>query len=65
MATQHERKEATLEILLQNKTRSICDELSKRYFLQPDHYIPSFELLKEVEYGKKKLSKSLNDYEFQ
>ena len=65
VATQHERKEATLEILLQNKTRSICDELSKRYFLQPDHYIPSFELLKEVEYGKKKLSKSLNDYEFQ
>ncbi|WZZ54243.1 hypothetical protein YC2023_054350 [Brassica napus] len=65
VATQHERKEATLEILLQNKTRSICDELSKRYFLQHDPYIPCFELLKEVEYGKKKRSRSLNDYEFQ
>ncbi|KAJ4885382.1 Uncharacterized protein Rs2_35475 [Raphanus sativus] len=39
---QQEKKEATMENRLQNKTRSICDELSKRYFLQPDPCIPCF-----------------------
>ena len=53
--TQQERKEATMKVLVQDKTRSICDELSKRYFLQPDPYILCFELLKEVEYEKKSL----------
>ncbi|KAG2293126.1 hypothetical protein Bca52824_039795 [Brassica carinata] len=50
--TQLERKDATMENLLQNKTRSICDKLSKRYFLQPYPYILCFELLKEVKYEK-------------
>lgn len=47
-----------MEKLFQNKTRSICDEVSRMYFLQHDPYIPRFEFLKEVEYRKRKFYES-------